>query len=96
MDECRVLLHHNCIARKETEEMSAPPAWVIDKLRELVRDNLSVPLCVEQICALGYSCTARQVKRWKSRASIRRFRSCEDAELDAAVQRVRLDLPLGH
>ena len=69
--------------------LPAPPSWVITKLRELVADGLSVGLCVEQLVALGHSCTARQVKSWKSQNKIRRFSKLSDAELDAIVQRVR-------
>ena len=66
-----------------------PPPWVLDKLRELVEDGLTVPLCAAQLDALGHPCTPRQVRRWKAQLSVRRFAKLSDAQLDVVVQRVR-------
>ena len=68
---------------------AGPPAWVIGKLRELVRDGLTGPLCAQQISALGFQCSVRQIKLWMSKHGIRRFSRLSNGELDAIIQRVR-------
>ena len=70
-------------------------AAVLAKLRELVADGLSVPLCVEQLNALGYRCSRKQVKKWKAQHGIRRFAKVSDAAIDVVVQRLKAAGKLG-
>ena len=68
---------------------SAPPAWVIDKVREMLADGLKVPYIAAQLCSIGHACTPRQVKRWKIAHGLRQVATLTDAELDGIVDELR-------
>ena len=52
-------------------------------------------LCVEQLNALGYRCSRKQVKEWKAQHGIRRFAKVSDAAIDVVVQRLKAAGKLG-
>ena len=64
---------------------AAPPAWAINKLREMLADGLKVPYISAQLSALGHTCTPRQVKHYKATHGLRQVAMLTDAELDAIV-----------
>ena len=65
------------------------------KIRELVADGVTVPLIVEHLQDLNFTCTERQVRRWKQTNGIRRQWTGTDADLDAVVQQLVADDELG-
>ena len=75
--------------------MAAPPAWVIAKLRQLVAEGDSVPLIVEHLSSLNFSCTERQVRRWKEKHGIRRVWEGSDAALDSVVHQLAVNEEFG-
>lgn len=74
--------------------MAAPTPAVLDLLRELVADGLSVSLCVEQLADRGHQATLRQVRRWRELHVPQVWRGT-DAQLDVIVQRLMVQRELG-
>ena len=72
-----------------------PPAWVIDKLRERVAEGDTLSIIVQLFAEHNFSCTARQLDRWKVKHKIRRQWQGSDAALDAIVRQLIADDELG-
>ena len=68
---------------------AAPPAWAINKLREMLADGLKVPYISAQLSALGHTSSPRQVIRWKRKHGLRQVATLTDAELDCIVDELR-------
>ena len=68
--------------------MPPPPAWVVAKLRQLVAQGDMALLIAEHLQYLKFSCTVRQVRRWKVQHGIRRVWAGTDLALDGVVQQL--------
>ena len=75
--------------------MPPPPAWVLAKLRQLVAQGDMALLIAEHLQYLKFSCTVRQVRRWKVQHGIRRVWAGTDLALDGVVQQLVADDELG-
>ena len=75
--------------------MESPPAWVLAKLRQLVAEGDTVQLITEHLASLNFSCTVRQVRRWKEKHNIRRVWAGSDAALDSVVQQLVVNEEFG-
>ena len=78
-----------CSPYPRRSEMASgpPPAWVIVKLRECVGLGDTNGMIVERLAALHFTCTDRQVKRWRKTNKIVWKWSGTDAELDQVIMR---------